>query len=82
MSQVKSNFSFLGESQSCRVAVWLNRVENDEEVNHFVGKQRMRLLVTTCVSSENEARGYNTDWLSLWLLTEYGGSWWGKQENL
>lgn len=82
MSQVKSNFSLLGESQSCRVAVWLNRVENDEEVNHFVGKQRMRLLVTTCVSSENEARSYNTNWLSLWLLTEYGGSWWGKQENL
>lgn len=62
---------------SCRVVVWLNRVENDEEVNYFVGK-RMWLFVMICVLSENEVRGYNIDWFFLWFLIEYGGLWWGK----
>lgn len=49
MSQVKSLLSFLGETQSCSVAVWLNRVESNEEVNHFVGKGVRLLVRTWCI---------------------------------
>lgn len=72
MSQVKSHLSFLGETLSCNVGFWLNRVESDEEVNHFVGKEE-RSLVWACVSNENEARA-SQHWRT--FLMTFNRVWW------